>query len=103
MTLRYCILPNLSIMKNSSKIISPSMEMKIQLQVLRVVRWHFILYKLVGKNSTFTSTYACLKLLRSQFYVSDYSFFLPIKQASVWAKISFYMKLKGKSFYIIFA
>lgn len=38
MTLRYCILPNLTIMKNSLKIISPQMEMKIQLQALRVVR-----------------------------------------------------------------
>lgn len=79
------------------------MEIKIQLQVLRVVRWHFIFYKLLGKSSTFISTYAYVKLLRSQVYVSYHSFFLPIKQVPVWAKISFYMKLKGKAFYIIFA
>lgn len=38
MTLRYCILLNLPIMKNSLKIISPQMEIKIQLQVPEVVR-----------------------------------------------------------------
>lgn len=79
------------------------MERKIQVQLLRVVKWYSMLYKQVGESSAFISTDACLKLLRDQFYVWDHSFFYPVKQVLVWAKIHFYMKLKGKSFYIVFA